>query len=143
MAAVGTACQYGAEPRRGAVQRAHPARRAGDADRRTQCRQEQVRQFVRAASFTMCSLLNLLCQRDAAIVTAVAGTTRDVLAISADVGGFPVVLRDTAGLRFGPGIDEAETEARCCAHGAVELSPPGSAAGCAGSAGSRSGAVRA
>lgn len=45
------------------------------------------------------SLFNALCRRDRAIVTAVAGTTRDVLEETLDVLGVPVVLVDTAGLR--------------------------------------------
>lgn len=45
------------------------------------------------------SLLNLLAGREAAIVSAVAGTTRDVLEVALDLGGWPVVVADTAGLR--------------------------------------------
>jgi len=45
------------------------------------------------------SLFNVLAQREAAIVTDVPGTTRDVLEISLNLGGFPVVVADTAGLR--------------------------------------------
>jgi tRNA modification GTPase len=45
------------------------------------------------------SLLNCLAKRDAAIVSTVAGTTRDVVEVHMDLGGFAVVLADTAGLR--------------------------------------------
>ena len=45
------------------------------------------------------SLLNLLTRREAAIVSETAGTTRDVIEVHLDLGGWPVVLADTAGLR--------------------------------------------
>jgi tRNA modification GTPase len=45
------------------------------------------------------TLLNRLARREAAIVSPHAGTTRDVIEIQLDLAGFPVVLRDTAGLR--------------------------------------------
>ena len=45
------------------------------------------------------SLLNLLAHREAAIVSETAGTTRDVIEVHLDLGGWPVVLADTAGLR--------------------------------------------
>ncbi len=54
------------------------------------------------------SLLNLLAQRDAAIVSETAGTTRDVIEVHLDLGGYPVVVADTAGLRNGR--DEIEIE---------------------------------
>ena len=45
------------------------------------------------------SLLNALIGRDAAIVTAVPGTTRDVIEAHADIAGFKVLIADMAGLR--------------------------------------------
>jgi tRNA modification GTPase len=54
------------------------------------------------------SLLNALARRDAAIVSATAGTTRDVVEVLFDLGGFPVILADTAGLR--ESSDEIEQE---------------------------------
>ncbi len=45
------------------------------------------------------SLVNMLAQRDVAIVSNVAGTTRDVIDVHLDLGGFPVIIADTAGLR--------------------------------------------
>ncbi|WP_448582587.1 tRNA uridine-5-carboxymethylaminomethyl(34) synthesis GTPase MnmE [Thermaurantiacus sp.] len=45
------------------------------------------------------SLVNALAARDVAIVTALPGTTRDVLEVHLDLGGVPAMLLDTAGLR--------------------------------------------
>ncbi|WP_037434546.1 tRNA uridine-5-carboxymethylaminomethyl(34) synthesis GTPase MnmE [Sinorhizobium fredii] len=45
------------------------------------------------------SLLNALAKRDIAIVTEIAGTTRDVLSVDLSLAGFSVKLYDTAGLR--------------------------------------------
>ncbi len=45
------------------------------------------------------SLINMLAQREAAIVSAQAGTTRDVIEVHLDLGGYPVIVADTAGLR--------------------------------------------
>lgn len=45
------------------------------------------------------SLLNALIGRRAAITSSVAGTTRDIIEVRMDIGGFPVTLLDTAGLR--------------------------------------------
>ncbi len=54
------------------------------------------------------TLLNKLARRDAAIVSATAGTTRDVIVVLLDLGGYPVIVADTAGLR--DGRDEVEIE---------------------------------
>ncbi len=54
------------------------------------------------------SLLNALAGHDAAIVTEVPGTTRDVLRERIDLDGLPLLLLDTAGLREGAGRVEAE-----------------------------------
>ena len=54
------------------------------------------------------SLLNALARRDAAIVSETAGTTRDVIEVHLDLGGYPVILIDTAGVReAGAGPQEA------------------------------------
>ena len=54
------------------------------------------------------SLLNLLSGQDSAIVTEVAGTTRDVLREQIDIDGLAVELIDTAGLRDDPDRIEQE-----------------------------------
>lgn len=54
------------------------------------------------------SLLNRLAGRPAAIVSTMAGTTRDVIEIRLDIGGLPVILADTAGLRESADLIEEE-----------------------------------
>ncbi|MBT5384958.1 MAG: tRNA uridine-5-carboxymethylaminomethyl(34) synthesis GTPase MnmE [Kordiimonadaceae bacterium] len=64
------------------------------------------------------TLLNFLSQRDVAIVSDIAGTTRDILEVHLDLSGFPVSIVDTAGLRLTgdeieiEGIRRAEQRAR-------------------------------
>ncbi|TSE30193.1 tRNA uridine-5-carboxymethylaminomethyl(34) synthesis GTPase MnmE [Tepidimonas taiwanensis] len=54
------------------------------------------------------SLLNALAQAEVAIVTPIAGTTRDVVQQSIQIHGVPLHVIDTAGLRDGDGVDEVE-----------------------------------
>ncbi len=54
------------------------------------------------------SLLNRLARRDVAIVTAQPGTTRDVLEVPCDLGGYALTLADTAGLREASDLVEQE-----------------------------------
>ena len=63
------------------------------------------------------TLLNALAGREAAITSEYAGTTRDVIELRMDLGGLPVTVLDTAGLREtsdvveGIGIDRARQRA--------------------------------
>jgi tRNA modification GTPase len=52
--------------------------------------------------------MNRIAGREAAIVSEEAGTTRDVLEVRLDLGGVPVTLADTAGLREATGKIEKE-----------------------------------
>ena len=54
------------------------------------------------------TLLNAIARREAAIVSEEPGTTRDIVEVGLDLGGFPVVVADTAGLREPKGTVERE-----------------------------------
>ncbi len=45
------------------------------------------------------TLINKLAQRDVAIVSDMAGTTRDIIEVHLNIAGYPVIIADTAGLR--------------------------------------------
>lgn len=53
------------------------------------------------------SLFNRLLEQDRAIVTEIPGTTRDVVSETASIGGIPVKLYDTAGIREGTELVES------------------------------------
>jgi tRNA modification GTPase len=58
------------------------------------------------------TLLNALARRDVAIVSPIAGTTRDVIEVRCDLDGLPVTIIDTAGLREAGDVIEEEGMAR-------------------------------
>jgi tRNA modification GTPase len=61
------------------------------------------------------SLVNALAGRDVAIVHETAGTTRDIVEVRLDLGGYAVILADTAGLRAASEAVEAEGVRRALA----------------------------
>lgn len=76
------------------------------------------------------SLFNALVRREVAIVTPIAGTTRDVIEVHLDLGGRAAVLLDTAGLRETDDPVEVEGIARARARAAgadlvLDLGPAG------------------
>lgn len=76
------------------------------------------------------TLLNRIGQRDVALVSDIAGTTRDILELRTDLRGLPVTFLDTAGLRESQDVIEAMgiSRARARAEAAdlrIHLSPEG------------------
>lgn len=63
------------------------------------------------------TLLNFLAGREAAITSEFAGTTRDIIEVRMDIGGFPATILDTAGMREtgdpieGMGVERARNRA--------------------------------
>jgi len=79
-----------------------------DARRGELLREGLVFAIIGAPNAGKSSLLNALVGREAAIVSARAGTTRDIVEARLDLAGVPVTLSDTAGLR--EAVDEIEAE---------------------------------
>jgi len=79
-----------------------------DARRGELLREGLVFAIIGAPNAGKSSLLNALVGREAAIVSARAGTTRDIVEARLDLAGVPVTLSDTAGLREAG--DEIEAE---------------------------------
>jgi tRNA modification GTPase len=65
------------------------------------------------------TLLNRLARREAAIVSPHPGTTRDVIEVHLDLGGYPVTLLDTAGIRDSHDPVEQEGVRRAAARAAT------------------------
>jgi tRNA modification GTPase len=86
------------------------------------------------------TLLNRLARREAAIVSPYPGTTRDVIEVHLDLGGYPVTLLDTAGIRDSDDPVEQEGVRRASARAAmadlvlwvIDASAAGGAAGDSG-----------
>jgi tRNA modification GTPase len=98
-------------------------------------RADAVREGVRiviigAPNVGKSSILNRLAARDAAIVSSVPGTTRDVIEVRLMLGGLSVIVSDTAGLRRASG-DEIENtgmerarQAASSAHLVIQVGAP-------------------
>lgn len=79
-----------------------------DADRGRRVREGYRIVLIGETNAGKSSLFNALVEREAAIVTPIAGTTRDVLDADLVIGGYAVTLSDTAGLRDSDDPVEAE-----------------------------------
>ncbi len=81
---------------------------ARDAERGERVREGYRIALLGAPNAGKSTLLNALAKRDAAIVTATPGTTRDIIEVPLVLAGYKVILADTAGLRATN--DEIEAE---------------------------------
>lgn len=107
----------------GAREKAREILRAIDAHLDDGRRGEALREGIRLAivgppNAGKSSLINALAQRDAAIVSDIPGTTRDVIALRLNLGGYLVEVADTAGLRETGDVIETEGVRRALARAA-------------------------
>ncbi len=70
-----------------------------DSDKGERLRQGVSIAVIGAPNVGKSSLVNTIAKRDVAIVTALPGTTRDIIEVALDLDGLPITLLDTAGLR--------------------------------------------
>ncbi|MES1201204.1 MAG: tRNA uridine-5-carboxymethylaminomethyl(34) synthesis GTPase MnmE [Pseudomonadota bacterium] len=91
------------------------ARHLDDAHRGERVRDGYRIAIIGAPNAGKSSLLNALARREAAIVSEIPGTTRDVVEVRLVLGGYPVWIADTAGLREAADAIEAEGVRRALA----------------------------
>ncbi len=90
---------------------------ATDAERGARVREGYRIALLGAPNAGKSTLLNALARRDAAIVNAAPGTTRDIIEVTLVLGGYKVIVADTAGLRDTEDEIEAEGVRRAQAWG--------------------------
>lgn len=90
---------------------------ARDAERGARVRDGYRIALMGAPNSGKSTLLNALARRDVAIVTPTPGTTRDIIEVPLSLGGYKVILADTAGLRESSDEIEAEGVRRARAWG--------------------------
>jgi tRNA modification GTPase len=102
-----------------AALRAEIARHLADGHRGERLRDGVAVAIIGPPNAGKSSLMNALARRDVAITSAVAGTTRDVIEVALDLGGYAIVLADTAGLRDAADSIEEEGVRRARARAAA------------------------
>jgi tRNA modification GTPase len=102
-----------------AALRAEIARHLADGHRGERLRDGVAVAIIGPPNAGKSSLMNALARRDVAITSAVAGTTRDVIEVALDLGGYAMVLADTAGLRDAADSIEEEGVRRARARAAA------------------------
>jgi tRNA modification GTPase len=102
-----------------AALRAEIARHLADGHRGERMRDGVTVAIIGPPNVGKSSLMNALARRDVAITSAVAGTTRDVIEVALDLGGYAIVLADTAGLRDATDSIEEEGVRRARARAAA------------------------
>lgn len=75
------------------------AHHLNDKNRGEKLREGMYAAIIGAPNAGKSSLINYLAKRDVAIVSHIAGTTRDVIEVHLDIAGYPMIVADTAGLR--------------------------------------------
>lgn len=88
---------------------------ASDAERGERVRDGYRIALIGAPNAGKSTLLNALARREAAIVTATPGTTRDIIEVPLQLAGYKVLVADTAGLRDTEDAIEAEGVRRAVA----------------------------
>jgi len=96
---VGEMAIWGAIPPRMADLRGRMEKHLSDAERGEILRDGVKVAIIGPPNAGKSSLLNILANRDAAIVSPIAGTTRDVIEVAMDLGGVRCIVSDTAGVR--------------------------------------------
>jgi len=81
---------------------------AADAERGERVREGFRIALIGAPNAGKSTLLNALARREAAIVTDIPGTTRDVIEVPLELAGYKAIVADTAGLREATDVVEAE-----------------------------------
>ena len=104
-------CQRGSGRRDPAPPRARPRRRSRNwppaSSTAAWCAPGLTLAIVGRPNVGKSSLFNRLLEQDRAIVTDIPGTTRDLVSETASIGGIPVKLYDTAGIREAPELVES------------------------------------